>query len=163
MKTKKIILKLIILFLLLLPILSCFGQNTVYQMTKTEIQNLPIDTSSVRKLLNLSETYKSSNLDLAVEYSLEAVKLSEQIQNELYLAKSYFKLGKCYQLRGNTKNALQFFFKALSLFKVQNKRTEIADTYNQISWEYYVLSNYELALEYTQKSIEIKLNELFKK
>ena len=142
--------------LLLLMFISIFGyaQNNQKNPITDEI-NLPADTNSIIKLLSDSDEFRLSNLDSAIECASKAVELSEKINNVAYLAKSSFELAKGYQLVGDNKKALRFFLSALNHYKSENKVSGIAATYNEICWQYYVLANYELALEYAQKPLEM--------
>lgn len=102
----------------------------------------------------------------ALEVNLRFIRLSEQTngQNET-TATSYNNIGIVYANLGDYDKALEYYFKALEIYKVVlgEKHSDTASSYNNIGLVYDNLGDYDKALEFKNKALEIQKDVLGEK
>ncbi|MDZ4793788.1 MAG: tetratricopeptide repeat protein [Bacteroidota bacterium] len=100
--------------------------------------------------------------DSALFYTNKAVEINKIIKNNSGLAENYFILGKVEALKGNSKQSLDHFDKALYFIrKTSNKRFE-AQILNTQSVVYAIINNYSRAIEILFEAISIAVKNHFK-
>jgi len=100
--------------------------------------------------------------DSALFYTNKAVEINKIIKNNSGLAENYFILGKVEALKGNSKQSLDHFDKALYFIrKTSNKRFE-AQILNNQSAVYAIINNYSRAIEILFEAISIAVKNHFK-
>lgn len=76
-----------------------------------------------------------------------------------WVGSAYLNIGGVYEEKGNYKEAQQYFQKALAIFLSENEKSmDVATCYNCIGSSLTHTENYDLALEYYGKALEIRLS-----
>lgn len=106
---------LIFLFCLL-SMQQIFAQDQMKIDSLTiQFNNAKEDTSKVKLLLELSDTYSRTDLIKAMQFSKEALQRSIASENELLIARSYIRIGTNLILFGNYDEALKNFLESLKI------------------------------------------------
>lgn len=136
------------------------------------LENILLNVTGKEKvdLLNqlASENYYLSSEKLE-KYAKQALELSKKINYKNGEVQSFHNLGKIYYSGGDYDNALNYYQKALKINQniFNDKQGELTDSIyiatkrkissltNNIGLVYYSLGNYDLAIEYFLKSLEM--------
>lgn len=107
--------------------------------------------------LKIDTIYELINNDLSQvsERTKEVMTLSKAIDYKLGIGSAHFCSGLYFEHTNQPDSALINYKKAISIYESQNDINKIASTYNTISSLYNRLQNYNLALEYNQKALDI--------
>ena len=97
------------------------------------------------------------NYDLALKYCNRALHIAEANNDSIYIALSYNNIGSVYSNKGDYDKALEFFNKALAIWKAKlgEEHTDVATSYNNIGSVYSDKGDYDKALEYYNKALAI--------
>jgi len=127
-------------------------------LEKAEKLNIPHEIA--QNLGNVGVVYwQMGNFSMAIDFHLEASKISQQIGDSIGIARSLNNLGIIYNDQGFYSKALDYFFQALSLYTSQNNKIGMAPVLNNIGLVYQNQGDFDLSESYHKKSIELK-NEL---
>jgi len=147
------------IFLLLLFFLSIFiyGQeNKIDSLTNLIKKHHGQDSIKVSLLIDLSHCYLyEANSENLVNYSNEAIELSEKIGYKYGKARAFQLLGIYYSLKSNYEKALSYFNQSILIFKTINYSVEVAQCLSGIGIIYEYQSNLPLAFEYYLKALKI--------
>jgi len=91
----------------------------------------------------------------AVEYTLESIKIQDQIRDSSELITSYNNLAIMLREQGDTTGALNYLFKAENLADKYKKPFLLAHVQSQIGQSYKQRGNYAMAMQYYEKSLKI--------
>ena len=94
-----------------------------------------------------------NNLQLALQYAEELIRLSASSGNQLYLHRGYFQKGNKKRLLGNLEEALQAYFKSGDAARKANFFTGEGITYSAIADVYSISNNHNNAMLYYNKAI----------
>jgi signal transduction histidine kinase/CheY-like chemotaxis protein len=112
------------------------------------------------KILNtLCWNLRNSNIHESIEFGLQAIELSERLNDNENLAKAYSFTGVAYRNLGNYTEALDFYFKGLQLAEKYNYTEQLGYAYINIGNLYIYQSLYNDALPYLKKA-ELIASEL---
>jgi hypothetical protein len=103
------------------------------------------------------------NYPKALEYGLQALKLSEQLHNQQYITYCTSEISEVYYFQKDGKNCIAYALKALDSYKGPSGSISQLDLYQQISEAYELMKIYDSSLFYQQKCYQkaVKLkNEL---
>jgi len=137
----------LILVIFLLPLFALAQGNKTDSLLTRLKQNLP-DTERVQILMKLGKINLSQDIDKAAEYLIEAVGISQSINDKKNTAKAYNLLGSAYLNQGKNDSALICYQKGYQY------ASEARDTATMIYSEmntgtvYFVTNSYNMALEY---------------
>jgi tetratricopeptide (TPR) repeat protein len=104
-------------------------------------------------------SYRYGDIEKALDYLLESVKIQQDIKDYKGLATSYSNIGFIYNILGKIKEALDYHFKSLNIRDKLSDYDKMAFCYNNIGSVYYTISNYDLALKYYYKAQKIRENK----
>ncbi|TAL59515.1 MAG: tetratricopeptide repeat protein [Bacteroidetes bacterium] len=122
----------------------------------TIINIVKIDSEKVNLLNQLAKELElKGNFDESINYSQEALKLSQSLDFKKGIAIAYNNLGNSNYSKGNLDVALDFHLKALNIRQEINDKKGIGDSYNNIGLIQYQLGNYDKALEYYYDDLKI--------
>lgn len=115
--------------LLLWTLCAVFAQHDLFSQGKVNVDSLvnvlnkypKEDTVKVKMLLDLASEYQKSDTKKAKEYAETATKISEQLQYDFWLGKSYFAQSDVLYRTGDLEDAKHYCQKAISLFEKSNK------------------------------------------
>lgn len=96
------------------------------------------------------------NLEMALEYYLKSLAITEAQGDKKGMGYSYFHLGKVYQHQGNNESALYYYKKYLNISEEMGEKYGTAASLSNIGNLYHNEGDNEKALEYYRKSIAIK-------
>jgi signal transduction histidine kinase/Tfp pilus assembly protein PilF len=153
---------------------NIYGQKSDIIRTSEldSLENILLNVTGKEKvdLLNqlASENYYLSSEKLK-EYAKQALELSKKINYKNGKVQSFHNLGKLYYSGGDYDNALNYYQKALKINQniFDDNQGELKDSIyivykrkisslsNNIGLVYYSLGNYDLAIEYFLKSLEM--------
>ncbi len=151
------------IFLIIILFLFLCNTNTVYAITNEKTDSLlnvlkksESDTFKVAIYNKLSWLYLQKDFVQSLKYADSALILSKQISFNKGIALSY--THKTYaQIRlGKYDEALININKALTVYEIIGDKGAVAKNYATIAHIYYSKQNYQKAVEYTLKSIEIR-------
>ncbi len=108
--------KLLILFIAFFCMQALFAQDQVkIDSLRIRLQNAREDTAKIRLLFELSDVYGKTDIIKALQFSKDALHLSKQLNSDLYIARSYIKLGSNLIVMGNYDEALKNFLSSLKI------------------------------------------------
>ena len=108
--------KLLILFIAFFCLQALFAQDQVkIDSLRIRLQNAKEDTAKVKLLFQLSDVYGKTDIIKALQFSKDALQLSNQLNSDLYIARSYIKLGSNLIVMGNYDEALKNFLSSLKI------------------------------------------------
>ena len=152
---------LIILFIFnfsILPFL-CFAQEKQGKARIDSLLNQLLkvkeDTSKVKLLNDLSDTYSYISADEGIKIGKEAFALSEKLNWKKGMAASSRNTGIGYEAKADYPKALEYYFKALKLFEELRDKRGITKTLGDIGIIYDYQSDYPRALEYYLKVLKM--------
>lgn len=111
------------------------------------------ETVSLNRVGNAYSAF-GNNYPKAMEVYLQALKLNEKINNTDGIQRNYTNIGVIFNLQGDYRHALEYFFKAKELVKNDNKNSISIITGN-IAESYSYLKIYDSARIYFQQSLDV--------
>lgn len=117
-----------------------------------QLQSAKEDTNKVTLLLRLSSANTYNNPQIALEYSLSSLSLSQKLDFESGEFKSLLKLGEAVAVSGNFTSALEIKLKALKLAEKTGNDVFIGDAYMNLAGFYFYQGDYIQSILYTKKS-----------
>ncbi|MEM6345248.1 MAG: tetratricopeptide repeat protein [Bacteroidota bacterium] len=112
------------------------------------------DTTKILNLLNYQGIFahRESDWELATNSYKQAIKIVEK--QALNRPGLYMNLGMTMVNQGNFYEAIDYYFKALTLFEKEDDPFGMAISYNNIGVAYYDRKDYENALDYYNKAFD---------
>ena len=120
-----------------------------------ELEKAPTEEARVDLMNKLSHLYSQLSLESAEQLAHEALERAEAIDYQKGIAASYNNLGICHAIRGDYTRGLDYFITALRIREEQNDQLNVSHTLNNISRLFIYQKDFDKALEYSQKSIEV--------
>jgi tetratricopeptide (TPR) repeat protein len=111
------------------------------------------DSQRVLLLISVAKDYHNINPDTGIFYGNAALRLSQEMNWKLQVARANSALGQNYEARTNNPSALDYYIKALSGFEDLKEDAKIAITNGNIGNVYQSLGKYDQALEYDLKAL----------
>lgn len=133
----------------------CFSQSFKKDSLQNELRKSVGDTSTVNVLNALVLEYRKSDPKLALNYSNQALALSEKIDFQKGKGNTYLMIGAVYFDMGNYEKALDFYSKSLTIRENIADKKGVAQSLNNIGDVYINQGDYEKALNYYLKSLKI--------
>ena len=127
-----------------------------YDDAKKYFQKI-IEQNVVKNHVDLAYSYhglskaneKQGNFHLSIENLNQALNYLSKLDDHPLISECYNDLGYIYSNQGNSKIAFEYFDKAL-----QTKNNISSTTYFRLSQLHFQMNNYQISLEYLQKSLE---------
>lgn len=113
------------------------------------------DTDRVMLMCEISEAFHRENSDSAMYYARSADSLASSIHYALGVAWAYRLMAQEYDLQLNYAEGLKCKLAALEIYEKENYTKGIALSYSNIGISYYYLDEYDQAIYYYNKKIEI--------
>lgn len=119
-----------------------------------ERELLKANTDSLRiQLMNsLSSTFLMQDSAKSFFYGRQALKLAEQSNNAKGKGMAYRNIGICYEMSGNYKTAMEYYFLSLEVYQAASDSIGICEAFNNFGVVYYLQGNYDKALKYYLKA-----------
>ncbi|MBM4137592.1 MAG: tetratricopeptide repeat protein, partial [Nitrospira sp.] len=135
--------------------ISYFDDLVVFFVSKT--RGMILDALAVCE-------FSLGNIDDALKYSMEAVSIAQEAGDPQLLKIVYADLGHIHMALGNYYSALELLHKSLEVdegsYDPWRKKNRILSNLSQL---YYLVGQYDKAMEYTQEALELsnKENDLY--
>ncbi|OFY90169.1 MAG: hypothetical protein A3K10_15125 [Bacteroidetes bacterium RIFCSPLOWO2_12_FULL_31_6] len=124
-------------------------KNLSYQEKKVFLSKLS------DALNNVGYIYKTKgDIDLALKYYHESLKIHEEIKDKSGIATSLNNIGFVYRSQGNIYLAIEYYQRSLKIQEELGDHEGIASLYNNIGIIYYDQMDYDNALKCYQKSLK---------
>ena len=148
--------KLVFVFLLLGFLQLVHGQNSYTDSLKQQLGSSIEDTAKIILLNKISFEYIWTIADSGKKYAEEALRLSKKLDYKHQEGVSYFNLCICLSQAGNFTGALDFGFKALSIFEHIPDTAGIIDAHGALMICYRDQGDYKQALLQGYKAKELQ-------
>jgi len=136
-----------------------YGQNN----TKEEVKKLKSKLedskgeSRARIFLSLCTLYLTFSADSSFYYADEALRLSKVFKNDTLTGRSYMSIGFLHMMTGKDSFSISAFNKATETFSKISDSVNLAWNYVLIGQFYYYKNDYNKALKYYSRSLQIYL------
>lgn len=138
------------------------AQNEIVLDSLQQIYNsAKTDSNRVDVLINIcKEKWKYAEYLEAKKIADEALLLAQKINYKTGIANAYNQIGIVFWYVRDNKNALDFHFKSLAIFKETGNLEGLSELYNRLGHDYADLPDYPNALIYFEKalSLDYKIN-----
>ncbi len=134
--------------------LTARNQHTIDSLQNT-IKSASEDTIKLAAFISLSDQFKDSNSDRAIEYAQQALALAIKLDNQKSVGRIHNKLGDLYWYKGDYGSSSEHYFEAITIFEKLNDKASIADCYRNIGWIYFYQENYNQSLIQYFKALDI--------
>jgi len=138
----------------IIPIPS-FAQNKKIDSLKTALNIAPNDSNKVSLLNELCREYRHFNPATAIQYSRQAITLSEQIGFKKGIANSLQNIGIVYSYQGDYVKMLDYYLQSLKVYEELKYKKGIAGSFIGIGGVYWYQGDYENAIDYYLQSLKI--------
>ncbi|HEX8516498.1 MAG TPA: tetratricopeptide repeat protein [Bacteroidia bacterium] len=155
MSEKKIFNKALLFIALLFIATDSPGQNAVIDSMKQVLLTAGEDTVKAGTLLELSFKMRTIDPEAGLKYAEEGIKLSEQLNWKIGIAKGYNSKGSNYKARSEYTLALESYQHSLSLYEDLGRKRDIATLLMNVGSVYRPLESYDKALHYYKKALAI--------
>lgn len=139
-------------------------QTCHLQATNTDslIQLLPLQNKSekLKLLLEISNNYRSYNLDSLLNYTEQAIQIATELDSISLKGHALKNKGVLLFIKGETSRSMQNFNEAIDLFNQTNNKIQVANCLNNKSSLYLQQGEIQSAIESLQAALNIftKLN-----
>lgn len=124
----------------------------VYELLK--LNNDKYEYISIACNFNLSLQFEHTSPQLSLKFLDQAIKLDEKLGKRYFLPHLYHVKGRLYFNKADYNSSMVYFNKALETYKKEDK-LYIASMHNNFALCWEKLNNYDKAIEFTRKGIEI--------
>ena len=132
-----------------------FGQAQNIDSLLRIVKQAKNDKQTCISLLNYADALKRTDIDSAIRCSSTSLVLATNLKNDSLAAEANTLLGYCCEVKGNYKNALVHFLKAIEVFKSQKNKNKLSTCYNGMGIVYWYQGFYDKAIEYYKKNTDI--------
>jgi tetratricopeptide (TPR) repeat protein len=143
-----------LLFLVLITTNLCAQVDTPESLQK-ELETAPSEEARIDLLNKLSHLYSQLSLESAEQFAHEALNRAKAIDYKKGIAAGYNNLGICHAIRGDYTVGLDYFITALRIREQENDLMNVSHTLNNISRLFIYQKDFDKALEYSKKSMEV--------
>jgi len=124
--------------------------------TKNKKVKLSFQHSLASAYSNIGYVYENrGNIPKAMDYYYKALKINEQIGNELGIAVNFNNIADTYRSQGYNSKAMTYFLKSLKLYKKNKDIMGEAMTLNNIASVYLGQNDTKNAIQYYEQSLNI--------
>ncbi|OFY86311.1 MAG: hypothetical protein A3F72_10920 [Bacteroidetes bacterium RIFCSPLOWO2_12_FULL_35_15] len=131
-----------------------FGNNKLDSLIN-QIETFKEDTSKVNEILKVCALIRENDPDRTIEIAEKGIKLSQNLDYKLGLAKCIQNVGIAYHNKGNYEKAVDNYLKALKYFDELKDDNGIGTTYNLLGIVCRLQGNYKQAIEYYKKALQL--------
>jgi signal transduction histidine kinase len=125
-----------------------YGQQNVIDSLKNIVSEHKEDTSEVKALVHLEDIYIYINLDSAINFAQQGLLLARKIGYSKGEADCYLGLGVGLGYRGNLSQAIQFYFKALSIYEQMHEKDGVIASHMLLQGIYRSAGDYTNSLKH---------------
>ena len=140
---------------LVIIVTNSIAQSATIDLLTKKLAASAEDSTKVKTLLALSNEHRSSNPAKAVQYAIEAKKLSEKINYMPGLAYSFKSLGLVYVMQGKYIETIENYEKALAVFDSLDDKSGQANILSNVGTVYFNQADDAKALEFYLKALGV--------
>ncbi|MCD6019697.1 MAG: protein serine/threonine phosphatase [Bacteroidetes bacterium] len=149
---------LLLIFFFIFSCSICQAQtmDSLWAVYNNTSQN---DTSRIKALLSIAKTIRDSKPDSSILLAEQAIKLAAALPNgkgEPFIAKAHISIGTAYDRSRNHPKAMEHALTALRYYEKVNDKRYRGICYNLVGIIYLALSDYTHAVNYINRSLEIR-------
>ena len=111
----------------------------------------------IKNYNNRAEQYMSKDLDTAIDYANNALKLARNKNNDTLIVNSLVILGKSYVLKKSYRMAEKYLLNTLQIIKRGKNRTKIISSNLELGHIYFDLADYDKALKFYEEALRISI------
>lgn len=130
------------------------GENELRKLVEDQSKDFILRKSSILDQQGRIHWWKGE-LDKALGFFQQSLRLREELQNEYLIAESFTNIGATFWLQGDINHALVYFELSLTLNKRHKNPNGIASSLNNIGAIYWQKGELDEALEYYQQSLTL--------
>ncbi|WP_111707326.1 tetratricopeptide repeat protein [Lutibacter citreus] len=142
------------IFIILIVVGNIFGQikNKNLQSLLKEVKQ---DTIQVQLLIDKGDYLYYTFPDSSYIYYNEGLKISQKIKNKKFEALSLLNIGYYLDDKSRHKESLEYYLKAIELYKSINDQDGLAHCYNYIGYSFAYLNSIDNSIKYYLKSLNL--------
>lgn len=122
---------------------------------KSQLKKVP-DSTRFEIYRALFREYVSVDLGEALRYSSEAMDLALSKGDSLMIVNACLMKGGALKSKGDVREAIQYYLNGLGIAKRNKYRQQIKYLLNNLGISYELIANYDLALDYSFQSLELR-------
>ena len=145
----------LVVIALVIIVTTSIAQSEMIDVLTKKLATSAEDSGRVKTLLALSNEHRSSNPAKAVQYAIEAKKLSEKINYMPGLAYSFKSLGLVYVMQGKYIETIENYEKALAVFDSLDDKGGQANILSNVGTVYFNQADDAKALEFYLKALGV--------
>ena len=145
----------LVVIALVIIVTNSIAQSATIDLLTKKLAASAEDSTKVKTLLALSNEHRSSNPAKAVQYAIEAKKLSEKINYMPGLAYSFKSLGLVYVMQGKYIETIENYEKALAVFDSLDDKSGQANILSNVGTVYFNQADDAKALEFYLKALGV--------
>jgi len=146
---------LYILIIILLTINVSYSQTNKIDSLNNLLSTVISDTVKIQILNKLAFEYSPESIEKSREYLRLALNLSKEVSESKYYIETLLSASKIYRTVGKYEDAVNVAFMALNYADSLKLQTYIAQASKHLGINHYRLKNYDKALEFHNKALEI--------
>lgn len=131
------------------------SQSRKLDSLKAALNEAKEDTNKVKTLLALNDAVVLQNANAGMNYSSQALALSEKLSFRRGVAASYYSIGRAWDTKLNYPEALSNFLAALRIFENLKDKKGIAQCYSYVGQVYYMQDNDAEALRNLYNALKL--------
>lgn len=144
----------------LMPLMASVGYSQENQgdvdSLKGVLASLPMDTSRVLGLCDISSSYHAVNIDSSLHYAKQALALSKQLHYKNGMAWSYLLIGQTHSRRNQVAEAISCYQKSIDIADSVSNKTIVCRALADIGWCMFDLEDYYRANDYFKRSLSFQ-------
>lgn len=155
--------KSLIKILIMIFILTFFTLLHSIATTKPDTIHYTRDTSGINKLNDLAYQLNYTNPDKSFEYARKALEISDSLDYNQGIGRSFLNMAIVCQNTGRYKEGLYYCDTALYFYSKTNDSLKVAGVHNCRANIYYYQGHYNLAINWYKKALQVYEEEGLKK
>lgn len=127
--------------------LNSFTQKQIVSIKENnQLKNRLVNLSSFAKIQLGQQLLGKGNLEEAISVLITNLKLFDTLIPNQHLGEAYFYLGQAYSVNEQRSNAIQYYLKAINVFKILKDYGSLAGSYSDLANIYLDEGNLKLAI-----------------
>lgn len=133
---------------------SAFGQDNLDSLL-AEYESQPPDTSRLKTLNALFESYLYNDPDKAVEFGHEMLSLAKTLSDDDNIALAHNQLGSYHYVYDHTDSSTYYYTKARELYELLGDQVSVANVNHGLASVLYAATEYDSALTILDENVKI--------
>ena len=129
--------------------------QTIAQLSNQLSKHSARDTTRIGLLTRAALACSLTDQVAGLKYADSAIALATSLKEDRLLGAAYLAKARNYEFKLSLKDGLRECFSALKIYQKVGSRSNIANCYIRIAYDYYAIANYATSLDYAQKAVSI--------